>query len=412
MIIRMLRPEESWRSDLVMATAFEGNYNLEKAKEEAAREKTSEELYQQARNRCFGAFTDDEKLLFACVNSRRYPCRFDGGEYLLGGVGGVSTLPPYRRSGAIRSCITASLRDMYEQDFTFSFLYPFSTQFYRKFGFEVGAEAYEWTIPFADMRPRDVGGQMEQIFPGDDMTPLLEVYQKCFANCNLSAIREKYDAGLEKQNLFDQQRYIYLWRNDAGEPRGFMITHKIHTPDGTVLDCNHQFGTQNENSFLFCDAEALNALLFFAKAAFSSDYDKIRFAVPGDISLISLVGENNSAACRAFVNGMLRVVNAERVLQNCRCRGAGSVKIEITDAILPENSGMWKLTFAPGTPNLVEKTEEPADISMPINAFSALICGARGAEDIPWMPDVRVHSADAPFDAVFYKKKCYMMDLF
>ena len=32
MIIRMLRPEESWRSDLVMATAFEGNYNLEKAK--------------------------------------------------------------------------------------------------------------------------------------------------------------------------------------------------------------------------------------------------------------------------------------------------------------------------------------------------------------------------------------------
>ena len=34
MIIRMLRPEESWRSDLVMATAFEGNYNLEKAKEE------------------------------------------------------------------------------------------------------------------------------------------------------------------------------------------------------------------------------------------------------------------------------------------------------------------------------------------------------------------------------------------
>ena len=191
-----------------------------------------------------------------------------------------------------------------------------------------------------------------------------------------------------------------------------MITHKIHTPDGTVLDCNHQFGTQNENGFLFCDAEALNALLFFAKAAFSSDYDKIRFAVPGDISLISLVGENISAACRAFVDGMLRVVNAERVLQNCRCCGAGSVKIEITDAILPENSGMWKLTFAPGTPNLVEKTEEPADISMPINAFSALICGARGVEDIPWMPDVRVHSADAPFDAVFYKKKCYMMDLF
>lgn len=410
MLTRLLRPEESWRSNLVMAVAFEGDYDLQKAKEEAVREKTPEEQKEQARNRCFGSFSDDEKILYACVNSRRYPCRFDGGEYLLGGVGGVSTLPPYRRNGAIRACMTASLRDMYEQDFTFAFLYPFSTQYYRKFGFEVGAQACEWIIPLADMRPRDVGGSMEQLFPGDDLSPLLEVYNKAFADHNLSAIRETYDASLEKKNLFNQQNYIYLWRNDRGEPRSFMITKKEHTPDGVILSCSQKFGS--EGALLFCDAESLEALLHFVKAAFSSDYDKIRFVAPEDASLISLVGENNSANCRMFANGMLRVVNVGRVLENCRCRGAGSVAIEITDGVLPENSGVWKLTFAPGKPNLVEKTDGPADVSMPINEFSALICGARSAEEIAWMPNVQVHNADAALDAVFYTKKCYMRDLF
>ena len=39
---RLLRPEENWKSNLTMAVAFEGDYDLEK-KESAARERTEEE---------------------------------------------------------------------------------------------------------------------------------------------------------------------------------------------------------------------------------------------------------------------------------------------------------------------------------------------------------------------------------
>ena len=72
MITRLLKPEESWRWDQVMAVAFEGNFDIEKAKTEAQREKTAEEKREQARNRCFGSFSDDEKILYGCVNSREY----------------------------------------------------------------------------------------------------------------------------------------------------------------------------------------------------------------------------------------------------------------------------------------------------------------------------------------------------
>ena len=112
MIARLLKPEESWRWNQVMAAAFEWDFDLEKARAEAAREKTEEELREQARNRCFGALSDDGKILYGCVNSREYTCRFDGGAYKLGGIGGVSTLPPYRHNGAICASLSASLRDM------------------------------------------------------------------------------------------------------------------------------------------------------------------------------------------------------------------------------------------------------------------------------------------------------------
>lgn len=412
MIARLLKPEESWRWNQVMAAAFEWDFDLEKAKAEAAREKTEEELREQARNRCFGALSDDGKILYGCVNSREYTCRFDGGAYKLGGIGGVSTLPPYRHNGAIRASLSASLRDMYENGFTFSYLYPFSTQYYRKFGYEVGAEARRWVMPLADIRPKDVGGTIEQIFPGDDFSPLLEVYDACFADCNMSAVRDRYDAGLEKAKLMGEHRYVYVWRNEAGAPRGLMIAHKTREDGAVVMDCNHTFGAQNENGFLFCDMEALSALLFFVKSAFSADYDKISFTTRREIDLTSLVGENNSASCSMFWNGMLRVVNVRRVLENCNCRGTGCVRIAVEDTILPENCGTWKLTFAPGQVNFVEKTEEQPDVSLTINAFSALICGARDVHSLAWIPDAVVHNAAAPFAGVFYAKPCFMLDLF
>lgn len=412
MIARLLKPEESWRWNQVMAAAFEWDFDLEKARAEAVREKTEEELREQARNRCFGALSDDGKILYGCVNSREYTCRFDGGAYKLGGIGGVSTLPPYRHNGAIRASLSASLRDMYENGFTFSYLYPFSTQYYRKFGYEVGAEARRWVMPLADIRPKDVGGTIEQIFPGDDFSPLLEVYDACFADCNMSAVRDRYDAGLEKAKLMEEHRYVYVWRNEAGAPRGLMIAHKTREDGAVVMDCNHTFGAQNENGFLFCDMEALSALLFFVKSAFSADYDKISFTTRREIDLTSLVGENNSASCSMFWNGMLRVVNVRRVLENCNCRGTGCVRIAVEDTILPENCGTWKLTFAPGQVNFVEKTEEQPDVSLTINAFSALICGARDVHSLAWIPDAVVHNAAAPFAGVFYAKPCFMLDLF
>ena len=405
MIVRKLVPTEYYRAHLVQAVAFECNSEYQKEKEEAERQPPASDK----NSWMWGAFSEDEAALCGCMSVGRYRCNFEGRAALMGGVGGVSSLPQYRRIGVIRACLGAALQDMYEKEFSFSFLYPFSTQYYRKFGYEVGAENRVWTVPLRDMETIDVGGHIEQILPGESTQPLLEIYRKFYKDYNLAAVREIYEEELEKTNLLNQQRYIYLWKDETGAARSFMICRKQREAEGVIMDCTNSFASRND--LLFLDVRALQGLLHFVKQAFSADYEKIRFSVPDSLSVTSLVGEHNTSKCQVLFNGMVRVVRVEKVLSTCRCRGSGTVRIRIVDEILPQNDAVWKLIFAPGRENRVEKTTGAADVIMPINEFSSLICGIRGSEDIPWMPRIRVHTPQVPLEQVFYRKKCHITDL-
>ena len=54
----------------------------------------------------------------------------------MAGVGAVQTLPPYRRRGGVAACFAKALPILYADGFLFSYLYPFSTAFYRRVGYE------------------------------------------------------------------------------------------------------------------------------------------------------------------------------------------------------------------------------------------------------------------------------------
>ena len=71
-----------------------------------------------------------------------FTVQFDGSPCQLGGIGGVATLPQYRRRGGIRACFREALPDMYGSGYDFSYLYPFSTAYYRKFGYENCVQKY------------------------------------------------------------------------------------------------------------------------------------------------------------------------------------------------------------------------------------------------------------------------------
>lgn len=408
MVIRPIAREERWQAELVMAAAYEYGVDPEKEKENAKKEPDVDGLRWEARNRALGAF-DENGRLFSHVNSREYSVRFDGTVQKMGGIGGVATLPAYRRSGAVRALMEDQLRDMYARGFGLSALYPFSNEFYRKFGYECGAMRAIWKLSLSALPRWPQTGTVEQIFPDGDFSPLLEVYNICFAETNLSALRDVYNAALQKPENWNGTRYVYVWRDSAGVPGGLMISKKKETKDGAELNCTCDFG--NENGFLFRDAEALHGLLSFAKSAFSSDYATLRFTVPANIPLQSLLGENYETQCELSPNGMLRVVDAEKILRAARCRGKGTLVLRIEDGVIPENCGTFALTFGEGE-NRVARVDAQPDAVLSIGAFSALILGARPDGGARWENGARILRKEAPFDGVFYGKPCFLLDLF
>lgn len=399
-VTRLLKPEEDIAYEKVQAVAFEKEYD-ESVKEEA---KTS------VISRKIGVFHEDGKTWMGCLQINDYRCRYDGNEVSLGGIGGVATLPQYRHNGVIRSAMQFALQDMYEKGQTFSYLYPFSTQYYRKFGFEPGSVLQEWTIPLKDLPQQKMNGTVEQIFPGDSTKELLDIYEKFYQEYNLSSIRNVYSEELERENLLKQKRYVFLYRNEQGKATGFFIMNKEQSEKGIMMQCVPSF--RNYNDFLFLDSDAISGMFSFIKQAFGAYYDFLKIALPDNVCISSLVGENNTAECRLFHEGMVRVVNVENALSLCKCKGSGSVCIEIQDNMISKNHGRWKVCFEERTQTKVERTDDEPDISLPINDFSTLICGARSMDDIRYMPNVVIYRNHMELEKIFYRKKCHMTELF
>lgn len=402
MIVKEMKGMEILDAMISRTVAFEGPMDVEKEREKL-RSATPDPSCQT-----WGAYSDDEKELYSSLVLSDYTVHFDGHEEKLSGVGGVATFPAHRRKGGVRACFQASAKALYERGYLFSALYPFSSAYYRQFGYEDGAFLHTWEADLAFLKTPSQGGAIEQLFPGDDLSPLLEIYNNFYGKVNLAARRQAFDRDLEK-NLLEEKRYIFLWRDDSGAPRSFLIASR----DGNVLDCVTNFSPRN--AFLCSDAKSFRALLHFVSTAYIANYRAIRFHLPAFINPISLLPESSGGhlKCTRFPSAMTRILNVEKALFLCACKGQGAVKIKITsDPLLEENLGGWKLSFAPGEENRVERTREEPDVALSIGDFTALLCGYRSIEELSWMPQATLLHPDAPLSSVFYRKPCHLMELF
>ena len=394
MFVRVMRPEDKDMMELIQSVAFESPWEPPKPESEPESEPDPMVWW----------MCGEGETAHSCLGVLPIRARFDGRIVELGGIGGVASLPQYRRKGGIRALMNAVLRDMYERGFVFSGLYPFSRAYYKKFGYTDGGTAMTWTIPFSAFDLPDMGGSCEMLMPGGDLTALKEVYAAASAGWNLSNVEASVFNYQCRKNWMKERRYIYVWRDENNVPAGAMMMSK---KDG-VMDCTTSFALSN--FFLFRDVRALTALMNFGKR-FAADYSAIKFTVPYGVRVDSLISEGNEVKCEAGYNGMIRVVNAKTALEMRACRGEGSVKIAVADEILPENTGVWRVDFGPGE-NRVQRVDETPDVEMSIGALSQLLTGVRCAEDIPMMPEVRVLNPKADFGGVFCGGKCFFLDLY
>ncbi len=400
MMARRLEPGEIWLSRRNMAVCFEGEFDFEKEREKAGTEQAD------PKEDHWGTFLGEEQDPVASLVMNHFTVNFDGHRVKMGGVGGVATLPPYRRGGAIRACMEASLRDLWEREYVFSALYPFSTRFYGQFGFAPGGLTLRWKLPLETLKLLpSAGGTVEQVFPGEDLSPLLEVYRQMYGEINLGCEREEFDPWLREENFLSRKISVFVWRDGRGQPGAALIGCR----EGETLLAWPDFGRRG--GLLFRDRNALCGILGFAGRAFIANYRELEFAVPGHLDLMGMLPEITGSQCQSVMNGMVRLVNVQRALELCRCRGTGEVTLAVTDPILEGNNGTFRVAFSPEG-SRVEPADAQPDLSLSIGAMSQLTVGVKAAEDLPWMEGVTVHREVPGLEGLFFRKPCHMLDLF
>lgn len=409
MIIRRIKPEELKRRWQLCGASY--LYPMEDS------QKTAQEIFAEAtkhpRSRQdqhwemnWAAFLDDDRTMIGAVTGIPYEVSFDGQRAPMVGIGGVATLPPYRREGAIRGCFEQLLPEIYAQGAVFSYLYPFSTAYYRKFGYELGCDTVKWRLRLSTCSKTPVSGNCVLVEPGMGAEAAMrEIDSVWLARYNMMIYEGKfeYDTYAER-DPFATAQYTYLYRSGDGTPKGYFTWKLRKGEHERVVDVSRMAFTDSEG---FCGI--LNLMLSMV-----ADQTHAEFVLPQEADLSALLPEwamwTVSRELRQA--GMVRVVNAEAALGLCKTRGEGRFVLALRDGQIQENNGCFEIRYGGGRVQSVLRTDKEPDIAMGIAAFSRMLAGRCGLDAYPALPDVEVFGNREAAAGVFYQKPMYIQTYF
>lgn len=394
MLIRKTFPEEYRRVNELFAICFEMPY--QNCPIDPANDQNTHWAAFHASGNMMSTFTISD-----------YSIGFDGHKCLMGGIGGVATLPEYRRQGGIRGCFEAALPDMYAQGYDFSFLYPFSTAYYRQFGYECCVQKMKWVINLGLLKVPNITGTVHLAEKNRPMTQAIQAVDQILEQ-RFNMMVQHQDSHYKWTAEADpavKQEFTYVWFDAENIPRAYTTFRVANEADGRNLVCSR---------FFFTNQDGFRGLLGLFKSL-AADHTYLKFDTPLLPSLQYLMPEWSLGAVSWTLQasaGMVRVINAKRILEKARYRGNGHITLEIHDPEIQENSGRYTITFANGTAESVERSQAPADAVMDISTFSALICGVCDWDDAKLtFRGLEIHKEEY-FSQVFYRKPLMICDYF
>ncbi len=355
----------------------------------------------------WAAFDEQSGEMASTLYVTDYRVRFDGGVCKMGGVGGVASLPQYRRAGGIRACFQKALPAMHRDGYVFSYLYPFSTAYYRKFGYESCVQRYLAVLDLRQLRPAAFSGAFRLACGGDALLPAVRQLDEDWeAQYNMMVRHTEADyRWLLEADPAVKQEFVYAAFSEAGEPLGYAAFKKQDEPDGRNLVCSR---------FRFSGKDGFEALLHLF-SRFASDHRFVKFRLPCCTAMQYLLPEWSLGAARWELQsaGMVRVVNAEAALRAARYCGSGSAALRLRDAQIEENDACFAVRFEDGRAVSVCRTDVQPDAELEIGTFSALLCGVCGfAEARQYFPGLTVLRETAPLDRIFFRKPLLIEDYF
>ncbi|MBO6157649.1 MAG: GNAT family N-acetyltransferase [Firmicutes bacterium] len=299
---------------------------------------------------------------------------FDGSLTRAAGVGGVCSLPESRNSGGIQAIFRALLPEWYRDGYTFSMLYPFSHSFYRKYGYELIQESRIYKIPIRLLErfPRDVSPRLVT-----DFHELQAIREEFGRRNNLSIQRKDSQWPFLSKDPLKDKVYTYALGDEA------FFTFVPEAPASASA-----LKTLMIKDLAYRDNRALMRLLGFLYD-FRSQYDTADLMLPASVPLPSLVDECYEISQEIQPNGMARIVNVTKALRQMRYpASSGRFTVFVTDPLIAENNGVFRITYADTKATSVLKiADDPSGMRPEDNGSSIQIFSPVKTDDsLPKMP--------------------------
>lgn len=281
---------------------------------------------------------------------------WDNGEMTSGGIGGVAVLPRARKAGYAAAMMRHSLQTMREADLVLSTLFPFSYNYYRKFGWEWVGSKLSQVADFSLLKPfTDAEGVRS--LATDEMRLLRPIYDQ-FAR--------RYRGCVVRDDVWWDRR---LARRDG--PPLLVYAHEGRSLDGYMLFTLNSGDTMNFREWVALNPEAYRAMLGFVGVHYMR-YTKFGIPAPSDDPLRMLMFDDALTVTLEPVT-QARVVNVPAAVSLLHPNGSGEFTFAIEDADADWNRGPWKVQFSDGRTEIAHASE--ADIRMDIQTFSQAFHG-------------------------------------
>ncbi len=343
------------------------NYGFSKWKDEVEDEEKLD-WFKNADN--FGVF-DGEKLVSA-LTLHHFDQIVRKDIKKMGGIGGVATYPEYRNKGLVSSLMKESFKKMKDNNQSVSMLFPFKESFYEKYQYVSTNNNMKIEVPiesFKHYRNFEADGEWET--ERKDSEQSKEDFLKLMKKVAIQKYHGTVLLDTKSEDIWHiyskDQIFVFIKRNKK------VVAGAKYTKKG-YMDMSTP-GELDVSNMFWIDLDSRNMLFkFFSKHI--DQVEKIKIFTPYGVNFYSWLKDNkNIDADFMPFPWMVRIIEVKNALNDIKVTQEGSVTIKVKDEYCDWNNGNYLLESENGK-MIADETDEKEDITLSIDALSALLYGA------------------------------------
>jgi len=398
--IRKLKPEENIQRLLAHSVCFLGSPPQDKE----ALLKNPEE-HTEGHDTSWGAYDETGRQL---SQMQVIPAKIliNNQPTSAGLICGVTTLPEARNGRLVRKIFEKVMPIMKEEGMVYSMLYPFSFEFYRKFGYEQGYMRPKATFPVSELARYPYPNGMKAHEKGDPCDDFNKVYEAFTRDKNLAIVRgSKEWEEILKRDPYKKREFAYIHYNAKGEPDGYIL-YKSEKKD-------LNYSLLNILELAWTGKPGLEAMLGFIHGL-RSEYSDVSWPIPGgfDIFGVGVIPEPGKITYARGSLIMNRIMDVGAALSLMKApTGSGNVSIFVTDKFIDTNTGIYVVSWEGGNLS-VDKTTRPPDMELDVETLVQLNTGYLTPAQVIYRDGVAIHSKMEELSALFVKQDLYQMEYY